>query len=225
MKALLLRDFDLQKPWIAFWSTYSLFFFLPALLIADWRPSLAFAVSLVSIVVGLLAGVSGSKAEPASPELLLASFPVSRRQIADAKFLWVLLSAAFGFATSLVWGLLLRLFGLPIDFEGFDWLVPVRILAGLGLFSWLIALYLRLGQDFTRILMVAALSVAVLLQVGLRVLLDDRSSKLSRAFRELMAWYARLPLIGRDLAILGVGILVGVVSWLMARRAMERKEY
>jgi hypothetical protein len=225
MKALVLRDFDLQKSMIAFWSCYSLFFFLPALVFADWRPSLAFAVTLVSIVVGLLAVVSGSKAEPSSPELLVASFPVNRRQIADAKFLWMFLAAAFGFATSLAWGLFLRLIGLQIEFEGFGWLVPIRILAGLGLLSWLVALYMRLGPDFMRVVMVASLTVMVLLQIGLMVLVGGRSSNLSRVIRTVLAWYADLPLTGRNLALLGLGLLVGTSSWLATRRIIERKEY
>jgi len=225
MKALLLRDIELRKGWLFFWGTYSLLFFLPSLAFGDWRPSMPLVLVLAPVVVGLIWVVGGAKVEASTPDSLIASFPVPRVALADAKFLQMLLAAAYAFITTLACGAVLSALGLPIEFEGLDWLVAPRIVAGLGLGSWLLPLFIRFGQDFARIFMVAGISVMVVLQLGLALLLGSREGPMALALGSAREWYGALPLVGRNLALAGAGLAVGMVSWLVSRRIAERKEY
>ncbi|MDP3177409.1 MAG: ABC-2 transporter permease [Spirochaetaceae bacterium] len=225
MKALLLRDIELRKSWLFFWGTYSLFFFMPSLVLSDWRPSMPFVLVLAPVAVGLIWVVGGAKVEVSTPDSLIASFPLPRVAFADAKFLQMVMAAAYAFLTTLVCGALLLALGLPIEFAGLDWLVALRIVAGLGLGSWFLPLFIRFGQDFARIFMIAGLSVMVVLQLGLALFLGSREGPIALAFRSAREWYAALPLVGRNLVLAGAGLAVALASWLASRRIAERKEY
>jgi predicted outer membrane lipoprotein len=105
MLALLAKDLRNQRWLLAFWGLYGHFFYLPALFQEDWSPKLSFVLVLVPVLAGSSLFIIGSTQQDGpGTELLVASFPVTRRKLADAKFLGMLLAAAYGLGTSLTLG-------------------------------------------------------------------------------------------------------------------------
>ncbi len=225
MLKLVAKDLRAQRGLMLFWGLYSLCFYAPALFLEDWSPSLGFVLVLIPVVVGLLFVIGAAKAENAGAELLVASFPVSRRMLADVKFVGMALAAAYGFATSLAFGLLFGAATARIGLGGLDWLILPRIVAGLGLLSWLIPLYLRYGSDFIRKFAVIGLATAVAAQGVLAILVGRRDGAFAEAFGELARAYRSRPPEARSLAFAAAGLGVGLVSWIAARRIMARKEF
>ncbi len=225
MLKLVVKDIRAQKWLMLFWGIYSLFFYVPALFIEDWAPKASFILVVIPVVVGTLFVLGGAKTETANVELLVASFPISRRMMADAKFVGMALAAAYGFVTSLAFGLAFSAATSRIDFGGLDWLVLPRILAALGLLSWIIPLYLKHGADFMRKFAVVGLAAAVAVQLVLMLLLQANASAFAHAFRALRDWYRSYPVAARSLAFAAAGLATGAVSWLASRRVMSRKEF
>jgi hypothetical protein len=225
MLKLVVKDVRAQKGLMLFWGIYSLCFYLPSLFIEDWAPGVSLILVVIPVVVGALFVLGGAKSETANVELLVASFPISRRMMADAKYVGMGLAAAYGFVTSLAFGLAFRVATPRINFGGLDWLILPRILAALGLLSWIIPLYLKHGPDFIRKFAVVGLAAAVALQLILMLLLQTNASSFTQAFRSFLGWYRSFPAAARSLTFAAAGLASGAASWLASRRIMSRKEF
>jgi len=210
MKTLLVKDLLTQRWTVVLAGVYSLFFF--GLFAAVREP----AGSLVYVASGLASGLiitfGSFKADRNGTMVMMLSLPSTKRDVVNEKFALLGLTCAYGLTFAGLFGVALRLLGLettwitPLD--------PVRVIAGAGLLSGAIPVYLRFGHRAAKALLVVALALGVAAQIGLAIAFSIVPGSIGTMIDAVLAWYVRTPIVARNLYWLIAGVAVLAVSYL-----------
>lgn len=220
MKALFVRDMVTQRWVILLASVYSLFFFGIFAVAGESFGSTVYVIS--AVISGMIISLGSFKADKNNTLVLMLSLPETKTDVVNEKFLLLGVSTAFGLVAAGFFGLLLRSAGVsgtwitPLDF--------MRAVAGAGLLSAMIPVYLRFGEKAVRVVMVAILVVGVLLQLVLALVLALSPSSFTDVIDRAVEWYTRTPVLRRNLWWLAAGVGTLAVSYTISAWFYPRRD-
>lgn len=226
MKALLMKDALAQKPNLVLGALYSLIFFVAFGLLND-GPNSSFVYVFSGVAVGYTILLGSFKLDVNDTPRFMFSMPISRATAVNEKFLLLLLGTIYGTAAAVVFGAILALPAVGWSsgaITGFDLL---RIVAGMGLLSFFIPLYFRVGHMIIRYALIIGLGILVAGQIFGMIVLSFRDvpGEAIPVLDFIFGWMTGEAGNPSRTALLAViGITVGAVSYGASHLIWSRRD-
>jgi len=226
MKTLLLKDVLGQKPNLILGALYSLIFFVGFGLVGD-SPASSFVYVFSSVAVGYTLLLGSFKLDVNDTPRFLFSLPISRQTAVNEKFVFLCLGTLYGLFWAILFGLILSLPSIGWATGIINPLDMLRIFAGMGILSFFIPLYFRVGHMIIRYVLIIGIGLLVVGQIVAMLVISfrDRGSG-SIAFLDfIFGWMTgKSGSLSRTgiMAMIGAGI--GTVSYLASRLIWERRD-